>query len=277
MFLFEKAPQDKMNETFHFQFNHKEKIDMTSLYPAFYQTYALVQQTYLYASSANSALRIAINPSIHLKSEKLTADQRERVNEIYKKKKLYSLNVPEIQQLYKDIKSIHYSFYALRKIRQLNGTYSEELDDTLKDIERCSKEALVELMFETIGISTMQSMADAYLEVNLKDNWRTERWWLEPMYRHIFTEDGFKQITHDKRAKFMQIHSYVREQVAQLCGKYTEEDEIIKLAANKSQKYANKAYTITKDIHSKAYDEMLSLPAVKNAYLRLQSLTEQLN
>jgi hypothetical protein len=96
--------------------------------------------------------------------------------------------VPEIRQFCMDISVALHVLSTVKKINKAKAVlekspYNKERFRVIsKELKECSSEALYILMFEKLIRSILINLVEAYLDVNLKEKWKSERQWLVPLY-----------------------------------------------------------------------------------------------
>jgi hypothetical protein len=207
----------------------------------------------------------------HLKSVKLTTAQEEKAFEIWKKNRPDYQQDPVVVDFCKKVICLHHMSLSLKKMCKLNGIFDKNQFERLsKAIDEYSTEALTEVMFERTGIASLKCMARTYLQVNLKESWETERWWINLTYETAYADDGLKQITHDKRERFQKLYRDIVSDLKTVRANYPKATEQCKKYA-KHPKYVNLAQQKCLENRHVAHKAMINMYVMRDAFTTMLS------
>jgi hypothetical protein len=223
-------------------------------------------------TSMVSVLSVSLNSTIHLKSTQFTAEQRERVLAVWNRTRPSYQEDRVVVDFCLKVVTIHHLLLAINAIHKLKGICdAKQFEKVSKKVDEYSVEALTEVMYENTGIAYMKCMARAYLEVNLKESWQKEKWWLDPAYEYGFTDEGLKKITYDKRKRFHELFESVVRDMQSLREKYPDGNKLYEEYARVSE-LAEEAQAQCLANRNIAFEKMIDMKDIKVAYMLMQDL-----
>jgi hypothetical protein len=208
------------------------------------------------------------NNYIFLKSKHLSPAQKEEINKIIfgdpvQRKKLFK--PPEVLTFGQEINEAYLLKYTLKKIYTFNPGFDTNNFDSFKNASKNLKsdciEAYRECLHSCVGLKLVEKLALAILEVNIKDDWRKDQWWLEKCCRDAALEIPLQDVSTKCRGKFHEILMLFNRQIENLFDKSPEIANQI-MANMDSQELNNKAIEKTLEIYDLAEDAMLKMRGI---------------
>jgi hypothetical protein len=144
------------------------------------------------------------NPDEPFKNLCLTSEQRNKITRILINKKLF--DVPEVVNLRNKIKFYYQVSDILQKTYESNPSLDKkEFQNLSAKLDQYSIAALRECMHEKVGLKYLEQLALSYVELNVKEEWQTEAWWLAGSFKGAFSKKAWSEVSHVAREQFEKL------------------------------------------------------------------------
>jgi len=216
-------------------------------------------------SSLFSSFIILTNPFIHLENLRLTHEQREKISQILVAKDLFE--VPAVKSLDKKITFYYGLNDLLQKAYELNPSFNQildkkELQNFSSKLEQYSIAALQECMHEHVGLKYLEQLALNYVELTVKEEWRTETWWLDKTIQYVFSKKAWQEVSQMAREQFEKLVCEFQDLEKKLCSQNNIDAQIEAIQKSGAEERSIQALKKAIEIHKIACNAMFKMPGI---------------